>query len=82
MNENEIMVNEEIEENPTVEGETVENNGFGLGVIVGGLLTVAGIAIGKKVKKVIDKRKAEKNGYPDEDEIEVDDFEVQENPKK
>lgn len=81
MNENEIMVNEEIEENPAVE-EATNNGGFGLGLIVGGLLTVAGIAIGKKVKKTIDKRKAIKSDSTDEDTIDVEDFDVREIPRK
>lgn len=80
MNENEIMVNEEIEENPEVEEETT-NNGFGLGVIIGGLVTLGGIWVGKKVKNVIAKKKAKNSSSEQGDEIEVEDFEVGEDPE-
>ena len=80
MNENEIMVNEEITENPEVEGEVTENSGFGLGVLIGGLLVGGGYAAYKGIRKVITKVKAKKNSS-NEDEIEVEDYEVQENPE-
>lgn len=80
MNENEIMVNEEIAENPEVEGEVTENSGFGLGVLIGGLLVGGGYAAYKGIRKVITKVKAKKNSS-NEDEIEVEDYEVQENPE-
>lgn len=80
MNENEIMVNEEITENPEVEGEVTENSGFGLGVLIGGLLVGGGYAAYKGIRKVISKVKAKKNSS-NEDEIEVEDYEVQENPE-
>ena len=80
MNENEIMVNEEITENPEVENETVENSGFGLGVLIGGLLTVGGIAAVKGIKKIGAKIKAKKQSS-NKDEVEVEDYEVQENPE-
>lgn len=80
MNENEIMVNEEIAENPEVEGEVTENSGFGLGVLIGGLLVGGGYAAYKGIRKVISKVKAKRNSS-NEDEIEVEDYEVQENPE-
>lgn len=80
MNENEIMVNEEITENPEVEGEVTENSGFGLGVLIGGLLVGGGYAAYKGIRKVISKVKAKRNSS-NEDEIEVEDYEVQENPE-
>lgn len=80
MNENEIMVNEEIAENPEVEEEVTENSGFGLGVLIGGLLVGGGYAAYKGIRKVITKVKAKKNSS-NEDEIEVEDYEVQENPE-
>lgn len=80
MNENEIMVNEEITENPEVEEEVTENSGLGLGILIGGLLVGGGYAAYKGIRKVISKVKAKKN-YSNEDEIEVEDYEVQENPE-
>lgn len=80
MNENEIMVNEEITENPEVEEEVTENSGLGLGILIGGLLVGGGYAAYKGIRKVISKVKAKKNSS-DEDEIEVEDYEVQENPE-
>lgn len=80
MNENEIMVNEEITENPEVEEEVTENSGLGLGILIGGLLVGGGYAAYKGIRKVISKVKAKKNSS-DEEEIEVEDYEVQENPE-
>lgn len=80
MNENEIMVNEEITENPEVEGEVTENSGLGLGILIGGILVGGGYAAYKGIRKVITKVKAKKNSS-NEDEIEVEDYEVQENPE-
>lgn len=59
--ENEIMNNVEVIEDVV---ETVYddgcNGGFGTGMIVGGVLMAAGIAVGKWVKKKIADRKAKK----------------------
>lgn len=81
MNENEIMVNEEITENPKVEEETTENSGFGLGMIIGGVATLGAIWVGKKVKKIVAKRKAEKEASSDGNVIEVDEINVQDDPE-
>lgn len=81
MNENEIMVNEEITENPEVEEETTESGGFGLGMIIGGITTLGAIWVGKKVKKIIDKKKAAKDVSTDGEVIEVDEINVQNDPE-
>ena len=76
MNENEIMVNEE-NVNNNVSEENENNSNFGIGFVVGGLATLAGIAIGSKIKKAIIKKKNAKNGSSEEeDEIEVSNFKV------
>ena len=56
MEEKEIMTNEIIEETT----ETNESSGIStfVGVLIGTGLTIAGIAIGKTIKKVIANRKA------------------------
>lgn len=63
MNENEMMVLEEVEVNnePEVTEEEKSNSGFGLGVLIGSALTMAGIAGVKAVRKVIAKHKAKKD---------------------
>lgn len=81
MNENEIMVNEEIENIPMTEEETSENGGFGIGLIVGGLVAAAGIAAFKLVKKTINKKKARSEAESDEETIDVDDVEVLNDPR-
>ena len=62
--DNELKVmDEEIEETEDEEIEETEESsgiGTGLAMLIGSGLTLAGIAIGKKVKKVWAKRKAEK----------------------
>ena len=81
MNENEIMVNEEITKNPEVEEETTESSGVGLGMIIGGITTLGAIWVGKKVKKIIDKKKAAKEVSTDGEVIEVDEINVQNDPE-
>ena len=81
MNENEIMVNEEITKNPEVEEETTESSGFGLGMIIGGITTLGAIWVGKKVKKIIDKKKAAKEVSTDGEVVEVDEINVQNDPE-
>lgn len=59
MNENEIMVNEEVMEEPEVIEES-SGMSTGLAVLIGSGLTLAAIAAVKKGKKVWDKIKAKK----------------------
>lgn len=57
MNENEIMMNEEVIENPEIIEEEGNGNNLGLGILIGSGLTLAGIAIVKKGKVVYSKLK-------------------------
>ena len=83
--ENEILVLMETEDSDLIEYSENEGSGdrFGLGLAIGALVTTATIAGVKKVKKVIAKRKAEKETEIEDDfEDEVDEAEVDEKPVK
>lgn len=57
---NEVMYAEENYETEVATNEERSNSGFGKGVFTGALLTLAGVAIVKGVKKVRTKIKAKK----------------------
>lgn len=78
MNENEIMINNE-EENPSV--EEVTTSGFGFGVAIGTLIGAGGVWVIKQIKKLIAKKAAKENSS-DEDTVEVDEFEVHDGPEE
>lgn len=63
MNENEIMELEEVEVNnePEFNEEERTESNFGFGVLVGGALTVAGMAAVKFARKLYAKHKAKKD---------------------
>lgn len=73
MNENENMELIEVTEEPEMVEEERSGLGFGGGLVFGGLLTLAGIAIGKKAKKVWDdyKTKRSKSEPIDAEVIEI-----------
>lgn len=70
---NEIMTveNEEIME-PEQTVEEQSGSGFGGGLILGSLLTLAVIAGGKKLKKIYDNHKAKKEAEESEDSEVID----------
>ena len=83
--ENENLELMETEDSDLIEYSENEGSGdrFGLGLAIGALVTTATIAGVKKVKKMIAKRKAEKETEIEDDfEAEVDEAEVDEKPVK
>lgn len=60
MNENEIMVNEEVTDETEVLEEQTHQMGMGSGIALGIILTVAAIAVVKKVPGVVAKLKSRK----------------------
>ena len=50
-------------------------------MIIGGVATLGAIWVGKKVKKIVAKRKAEKESSSDGNVIEVDEINVQDDPE-
>ena len=83
--ENENLALMETEDSDLIEYSENEGSGdrFGLGLVIGALVTTATIAGVKKVKKVIAKRKAAKETEIEDDfEDEVDEAEVDEKPVK
>ena len=69
MNENEnneVLVFEEVENNdePEVIEEGSSGMSTGLAMLIGGGIALGAVALGKKLKKVWDKRKAQKEPLP------------------
>lgn len=73
--DNELMINEELNE---VEFETEQRSGMSTGgaIVLGAVLTAAGIAVGKGIKKLIAVAKAKKEAKKAEHDFVVpaDDF--------
>lgn len=73
MEDNKIMTAEEnYEMEPVQETEEATENSFGVGVLVGGLLALAGIAIAKKVRQVWQNHKDKEPTVPKTDANVID----------
>ena len=68
MNENEnnevMLVEEETDNEPEVIEEESSGMSTGLAMLIGGGIALGAVALGKKLKKVWDKRKAQKEPLP------------------
>ena len=78
MNENEIMMNEEVIENPEIIEEEGNGNNLGLGILIGSGLTLAVIAIVKKGKVAYSKLKERRRmSKPKDAQFEVIDEDIE-----